>query len=473
MGGFCFTKLLLLHVFLCGFFTFFPTVSISVDILTSTQSLNINQTLISAKRIFELGFFPSGESRYYFGIWYKSIHVQTVVWVANRDTPLEDSKGFLKIGDRGNIQILNLSGNPIWSSNQTTAKNPVLQILDTGNLIIREANENNPTNSLWQSFDYPTDTILPGMKLEYNFDTGTEKHITSWSNSKDPSSGDFSFKLDFHGLPEIFLWNQQSRKYRSGSWNGDRFSGVPEMQPDTDSIKFIFHEDEHQVYYTFAILGNQSLLSRLTVTSGGYLQRMTWIEDSQVWTTFWYAPKDQCDNYRECGPYGICDTNASPVCKCMRGFRAKNQQAWDLRDGSDGCVRNTELDCGSDKFLRVQNLKLPETTSVFVNRSMNLVECEGLCHKNCSCTAYANIEITNGGTGCVMWSDELMDMRAYAEGGQDLYVRLAASDLGKYVSFPLSFVSLVSIELIMFWIWLSISRSYINLLFHFGKRLKF
>ena len=56
------------------------------------------------------------------------------------------------------------------------------------------------------------------------------------------------------------------------------------------------------------------------------------------------------DGYRVCGPYGVRDSNASPICTCMKGFRLKNQHAWNLRDGSDGCVRNMDLDCGSDGF---------------------------------------------------------------------------------------------------------------------------
>ncbi|CAJ1936286.1 unnamed protein product, partial [Sphenostylis stenocarpa] len=411
----------------------FSTLSISTDTLTKSQSLQTNQTLLSPNAIFELGFFSYANSTWYLAIWYKAIHDadKTVVWVANRDTPLQNSIGFLKIGDNGNLLIVNQSHQPVWSSNHTTQiTNPVLQLLDSGNLILREANENDPTRLLWQSFDYPTDTLLPGMKLGWNFDTGMEKHITSWRvTNQDPSSGDFSFKLDYSGLPEIFLWNKDQRIYRSGPWNGERFSGVPEMQPVTESIKFTFFADQHQVYYTFSI-ANHSLFSRLSVTSVGELQRLTWIQSTQVWNKFWYAPKDQCDNYKECGPYGVCDTNASPVCQCMRGFRPRNQQAWNLRDGSDGCVRSTGLACGSDRFLHMQNVKLPETTSVFVNRSMGLVECGDLCQRNCSCTGYANIEISNGGSGCVMWVGELLDVRRYPSGGQDLYVRLAASDVG-------------------------------------------
>ncbi|KAJ1379175.1 S-locus, receptor kinase [Sesbania bispinosa] len=269
------------------------------------------------------------------------------------------------------------------------------------------------------------------MKIFWNVDTGWERHITSWRiTGQDPSTGDYSFKIVYHGLPEIIIQKKQNTTYRSGPWNGLRFSGVPEMEPETDSIFFNLSVDENgEQYYSFSIV-DPSALSRDIVTSDGELQRLTWLQSSQSWTTFWYAPKDDCDRYKACGPYGICDSNAWPLCKCIGGFRPKNQQAWNLRDGSDGCVRKTNLECGSDKFLHLQNVKLPETSTVFVNRSMSLVECDGMCQRNCSCTAYANTEIMNGGSGCVMWIGELIDIKQYPDGGQDLYVRLAASDVG-------------------------------------------
>ncbi|KAL2343928.1 hypothetical protein Fmac_005213 [Flemingia macrophylla] len=422
--------------------TLFPTLSISSDTLTPSQSLPTNQTLLSPNAIFELGIFSFTNTTWYLGIWYHTD--RTIVWVANRDTPLRNNMGFLKITHTGSLLIVDdQSEKPIWSTNETNAKDPILQLLDSGNLVLKEASEesvNDPTKFLWQSFDWPTDTLLPGMKLGWNLDTGVETHITSWSaTNEDPSSGDFSFKLEYRGLAEFFLWEKKQRIYRSGPWNGERFSGVPEMQPVTDSIKFTFFEDQHQVYYTFSI-DNQSLFSRLSVSSQGELRRLTWIESRRAWNNFWYAPKDQCDGYGECGPYGICDTNASPVCQCVRGFRPRNQQAWALRDGSDGCLRITALACPTDAFLRLPNLKLPDTTSVLVNRTLGLPECRELCRRNCSCTAYANVDVRNGGTGCVMWLRDLFDLRRYPSGGQDLYVRLAPKDLphsnGTYSAFP-------------------------------------
>lgn len=413
---------------LVAFIFFFPALTASINTLTATNSVTNTQTLVSSGDVFESGFFNSGND-WYVGIWYKNIPEKTYVWVANRDNPLSNSAGVFKIGDQ-NIVLLDQNQKQVWSSNITTGNNnntaAVAELLDSGNLVLRESE--NSDNYLWQSFDFPTDTLLPGMKLGWDLNTGMDRYLTSWRSSGDPSSGDYSFKLNYHGFPEIFLWEKQKIEYRSGPWNGVRFSGVPEMKP-LDYLRFTFITTPDEVSYSFSVTTN-NLFSRLVVNPTGVLQRLTWIPDTKQWSPFWYAPKDQCDNYRECGPYGICDANASPVCKCPRGFQPKNLQAWNLRDGSDGCVRKTELACLDDKFLHLGDVKLPESIAAFVDRNMGLKECEDLCLRNCSCTAYANADIRNGGTGCVIWAGEILDIRAYPSGGQDLFVRLAASDLG-------------------------------------------
>ncbi|XP_027354532.1 receptor-like serine/threonine-protein kinase SD1-8 [Abrus precatorius] len=410
------------------FLTFFSNTVLSLDTLTATQSLGSNQTLVSQQKVFEFGFFNTSNSTWYLGIWYKDFPDKTLVWVANRDTPLRNSNGTLKIGDKGNLVLLNQTGNSIWSPpNQTTGTNPILQLLDTGNLILIEANEKNTSNYLWQSFDYPTDTLLPGMKLGWNLDTGVERRITSWKSQDDPSNGDAYFSLEYHGIPDVFFWNKKEKIFRTGPWNGERFGGVPVL-----NVIAVLNDkvvaNEHHVYYVPSTL-NQSRLSRLVVNWTGSIERYAWIESSKTWNKIWFAPAGDCDHYGLCGPFGICDSNGFPVCKCIQGFNVKNQPQWDLRNFSDGCVKKTKLECGKDRFLHMTNVQLPDTTRVFLNNSMTLLECRNTCLNNCSCTAYANAEITGGGSGCVMWSDNLVDVRQFSELGQDLFVRLAASDV--------------------------------------------
>ncbi|KAK3032639.1 hypothetical protein RJ639_036599 [Escallonia herrerae] len=118
--------------------------STATDTLTSIQSVNENGTLVSPRGKFQLGFFSPGSSKKrYVGIWYNNIPNQTIVWVANRENPLNDPLGVLKIGSDGNLLLLDQTEQVVWStkiqniSSVTTA----LQLLDSGNLVLKGAQQ--------------------------------------------------------------------------------------------------------------------------------------------------------------------------------------------------------------------------------------------------------------------------------------------------------------------------------------------
>ncbi|KAJ9566264.1 hypothetical protein OSB04_002230 [Centaurea solstitialis] len=417
---------------------FIPFLCVATDIITPTKPLAMNQTLISSSEVFELGFVDLGNNNLYLGIWYYQIQPRTIVWLANRDTPVNSSFAKLTIREDGNINLVDQAETVIWSSNQyVPVINTVAQLLDSGNFVLRRENDDNPENYLWQSFDYPTDTLLSGMKLGWSRKNGINRFLRSWKSDNDPGSGDYLWKMNTDGFPEILISKKEKvMVWRSGPWNGERFSGVPEMK-GVSIIRFEFQETHDEIYYSYEML-NTSVRSRLIVSSSGKLQRFIWSASANTWNIFWFHPRDICDDYGQCGPFGVCDANVFPFCKCLRGFRPRDKRAWfDLQDASGGCVRKSEIDCRSDGFLPLKNMKLPEGSKAFVDQTTNLSECGEMCKRNCSCTGYANMDISRAGSGCVFWVGNLMDMRQYAEsegGGQDLYVRVALSDLGQSVS---------------------------------------
>nr|GMC62214.1 G-type lectin S-receptor-like serine/threonine-protein kinase At4g27290 [Ipomoea batatas] len=64
---------------------------------------------------------------------------------------------------------------------------------------------------------------------------------------------------------------------------------------------------------------------------------------------------------------------------------------------------------------------------------MSLQECERVCLRNCSCMAYSTLNISNGGSGCLIWYDDLVDMRPLSNGnGRDIYIRLAATEISGF-----------------------------------------
>ena len=91
----------------------------------------------------------------------------------------------------------------------------------------------------------------------------------------------------------------------------------------------------------------------------------------------------------------------------------------------------TPLGCNDeDGFLNYREMKLPGRSSSWFDWNMSLKECGELCWKNCSCKAYANLDIRNGGTGCLLWFVDLVDLVVLQMGGQGLYIHVAALALG-------------------------------------------
>ena len=120
---------------------------------------------------------------------------------------------------------------------------------------------------------------------------------------------------------------------------------------------------------------------------------------------------NECENYAYYGAYASCNSNNSPVCACLKGFIPKSPKDWNLEDWSNGCVRGTPLGCNDrDGFLNYKEMKLLDTSPSSFDRNMSLKECEELCLKNCSCKAYANLDIRNGGSGCLLWFVDLVDL---------------------------------------------------------------
>lgn len=81
--------------------------------------------------------------------------------------------------------------------------------------------------------------------------------------------------------------------------------------------------------------------------------------------------------------------------------------------------------------MKLTGIKLPDTTYSSLNTSFNLKECKTKCLENCNCTAYANSDVNGRGSGCAMWFGDLLDIRQFASGGQEVYIRLHASELSK------------------------------------------
>ncbi|KAI9197536.1 hypothetical protein LWI28_000125 [Acer negundo] len=403
----------------------------ALETITGTQFIadDENGSLVSSDGNFKLGFFSPGKSQArYVGIWFNKISEQTVVWVANRETPIRNSAGIFKIGGDGNLAVFCCNqSRPLWSTNVSVpAQTSTAKLLDSGNLVL-VAKE----TMIWQSFDYPTDTVLPGMKFGWNRKTGLNHILTSWKSIDDPTAGEFSSGFDLHGIPQYFLYKNSVPHWRSGPWNGRNLNGLPEIGSSKDYfsdridlINITFVSNDNEIYIKSSPKKG-SVFSRIVLESMGLLKRKIWHE-SQRWVRVQIVLHDLCDEYMRCGANAICNEDTLAHCACLPGFERLYPQDWYLK-----CQETSKEVCGKgdgEGFVRLEGVKFPDARTSTLYSNMSLEECERECLKSCNCTGYANVYVDEMGRGCIAWYGELRDMRRF-KSGQDFYLRVNAVEL--------------------------------------------
>ncbi|WJX37972.1 receptor protein-tyrosine kinase [Trifolium repens] len=443
---------------------FFSKISSATDTITQSQSLTDGSTLVSKGEVFELGFFnPGNSNNRYVGIWYKNIPVRRVVWVANRDNPIKDNSSKLIISQDRFLALVDKNQSLLWSTNTTTkVSNPIVQLLDNGNLVLKNDGEE---NFLWQSFDYPCDTILPEMKVGWDKKRGIDWRLTAWKNWDDPSPGEFTSAMILTPNPESFIWKGLTKLYRTGPWTGPRTSGIIGLTQNP-LYNYDFLNNENEVYYMFT-LKNSSAISIIVFNQTISLrQRLVWIPESKIWSVYQTLPQDSCDVYNVCGANGHCVLDASPMCQCLDGFKPKSPQQWNATDWRQGCVRNGNWSCGvknRDGFKRITQMKLPDTTHSWIDEKMTLEDCKAKCFENCSCSAYSSLDSTGAGSGCSIWFGDLVDLRVL-QSGNDLYIRVDASNTGDKNGHTKTIILAISItiSLVLVMILLAFTSIYIT-----------
>ncbi|XP_062185043.1 G-type lectin S-receptor-like serine/threonine-protein kinase At4g27290 [Phragmites australis] len=427
----------LLNLLLLSFLLLSPRAFAAGDIAdTFSKGRNItdNETLVSADGAFTMGFFSPGVStKRFLGIWF-TVSRDAVCWVANRDRPLNDNSGVLVLSDAGSLLLLDGSGQVTWSSNSSSPSPVEAQLLNSGKLVVRNRGS---STVLWHSFDHPSNVLLSGMKVGKDFWSGAEWYLTSWRSADDPSPGAYRRVLDTNGLPDNIVWQGNVKTFRTGPWNGLWFSGIPEVLTYSSLIEYQMVTTPREITYGYVVKSG-SPFTYVVLTDTGIVKRLVWDASSRAWQTYYQGPRDVCDAYGKCGPFGLCNSSAASTsfCSCLKGFSPASPSAWNLRDTSAGCRRKVKLDCGdknrtTDGFVLLHGVKLPDTHNASVDTSITVEECSARCLANCTCLAYAAADIRGGGgagSGCIIWTDDIMDLR-YVDQGQDMYLRLAQVEL--------------------------------------------
>ncbi|RWR88167.1 S-locus glycoprotein [Cinnamomum micranthum f. kanehirae] len=477
---------------------FFP-ICTSKDTITPVQSVRDGETLVSADENFVLGFFSPGKSKNrYIGIWLNKIPNQTVVWVANRENPVSDSSGILKINGR-NLVLVGDGGmrvnNPMISG-YTYVSNDVeiyfkftindisimeIAILNVLGVLQRLRSRVEPTWSLNKCKEECLKNCSCTAYASANVSGEGDGCVIWYGNLTDvkvysDQGQDLYTRVAASELVKSGLGNRNShpmRVYLTRPTTLDMDSRSNKVRASLVVVKL--NMAYHQIFQYLLIAALiffplcsskdtitpiQSVRDGETLVSAGKNFALGFFspENSKnryigIWfnnipnkTVVWVANRENpvrdssgiltinAGNLELVGDGGMQVRN--PIIEYTYVYN--DDEIYYMYTINDGSIMTMAMLDVSGVLQRLKwTSEKPQWDVIWVSPqdrsrvepTWSLIECKEECLKNCSCTAYATANVSGEGGGCVLWYGNLTDVKVYSDQGQDLYIRVAASEL--------------------------------------------
>ncbi|KAK6119631.1 hypothetical protein DH2020_046654 [Rehmannia glutinosa] len=332
----------------------------------------------------------------------------TIVWAANRDSPVQNSDSFT-FDDNGNA-YLQRGGSTIWSTATANKGVSAMELLDSGNLVLI----GNDGSVIWQSFKHPTNTLLSnqefseGMILTSDPNSKGSKNLTY---SLEIKSGNMILSAGFQPPQPYWSIKSDSRK-TIDKGGGDVTSAVLSFNSwkfyDPNKVllwQFILSQDINANATWMVVLGDDGFLT-FTVLQGG----STNPSPTRI-------PRDQCSTPAACDPYTVCYPGNQ--CQCPPALPFCKSAIFTSCDNSTGSM---ELVRGGDglSYFALGFLKPFSKT--------NLDGCKASCLGNCSCGA---MFFDSSSGNCFMFN-EIGSMEGSINGANyTSYIKITTTNGGK------------------------------------------
>uniref|UniRef100_A0A2N9J640 Non-specific serine/threonine protein kinase n=1 Tax=Fagus sylvatica TaxID=28930 RepID=A0A2N9J640_FAGSY len=229
---------------------------------------------------FAFGFHQlDNKEQFLLSIWYANIPDKTVVWYANGDNPApRGSKVELRAD--GGLVLNDPQGKEIWRSEPIIGSVAYGVMNDTGNFVLESSN----SNKLWQSFDYPTDTMLPTQTMMRGGVLSSRKSATNFS------TGRFQFRLLNDGNLVLNTINLDTKLAYDAYYISDTYDG---SNSSNSGYQVIFNESGYM--YILIQNGQRSPLTPgKTVPATDFYHRAT-LDFDGVFAQY-YHPKMSSNN---------------------------------------------------------------------------------------------------------------------------------------------------------------------------------
>ncbi|KAI3703559.1 hypothetical protein L1987_73716 [Smallanthus sonchifolius] len=357
----------IIFILLCSNIIINPFPASAVSTIKAGDQLNLNSQLVSPGTNFTLGFFTIPNTNYtHLGIWYTiDDDISSKVWVANPSTPITSSSSVLMIDpDTGKLIITTRGTTVVNISDNQSGPNPNLTatLQDTGDFQLKNETDN---RILWKSFDYPTNVLLPGMKLGSDLSTGRNWSLTSWLSDEIPDLGAFTLSWEPNGenSQRLMIRRRDQPYWTSGDYlDNQTFEFLSVNNPFSQywyNLSYVYNNDERY----FSYHGINGVKPMWILTANG---RVLDGESNALWSP------EICYGY-DSGNGCVAGSNL-PTC------RSEDDQFFQ---------RNGE-------FARDSTESLPLDNSI-----LSFSDCMVRCWNDCSCLGFTT---SSNGTGCIRWT---------------------------------------------------------------------
>ncbi|CAN1175427.1 G-type lectin S-receptor-like serine/threonine-protein kinase At5g35370 [Linum perenne] len=346
---------------------------------------NSGAFLFSRNGTFKAAIFNPGgqQSRFYLCVIHSASG--TVVWSANRDSPISSS-GTVSLTRDGITISDDVSKSSRWSTPLTISKVGMLHLTESGNLRLLDG----VNVSLWETFDNPTDTIVPGQVLRRG------KTLSGSVSGDDFTMGDY--RLEFADSDAVLTWRRKT--YWKLSMDPRAYTnsniGVDSMTVNGTGV-FLFGRNGSAVVIRVA-LPPTAEFRILKLDPSGQLVISSF--SNGVLKEELDGPSNVCRIPFICGEIGWCSVSSgnNPTCQCPVGFRpAGNGGGSSISSSSfSGCLPSDGSSlvrpCSNSSSNSSSYVSLGEGTDYFaldfsqpMNFAVNLSVCQDFCSDDCSC----------------------------------------------------------------------------------------
>ncbi|KAJ8763252.1 hypothetical protein K2173_026153 [Erythroxylum novogranatense] len=290
--------------------------------------------------------------------------------MANRDFPVNGigKRSKLSVRKTGDLVLTDAGLSIAWSSRTVSNYEVELYLYDSGNLVLRERED----VILWQSFNFPTDTLLPLQQLH------RDTQLISSRSQSNASSGFYRLFFDNYNVltllfdvvevSSVYWPDPAEMSWSSGRsmYNNRRVAWYDPFGKFKSSDGLEFKTADYGV----------TMQRRLTLDFDGNLRLYSRADVNTDWAISWQAMSQPCKIHGSIGR----------KCSCLPGYRIKHTSESDWSHGCKPIFNHSSLITESS-FTRLQNVEFYGYDYHFTTTS-SVESCEKYCQEVAMCKGF-------------------------------------------------------------------------------------